>query len=158
MRSDPYNAQIALTRVNKANQGAKFAVLMVDLDGLKKINDRMGHDAIDSTLRAVGETLRETCRGSDVIARYGGDEFGVLAIRSTGDAALELARRIFATLIQRSSASQQASGMLSVSIGVADTASAATDRDKLVACADSALFEAKRTGRNGAVLYGAEAL
>jgi diguanylate cyclase (GGDEF)-like protein len=128
-----------------------LALLAVDLDGLKNINDRFGHRAGDDALRSVAQVIRSELRSSDAAARWGGDEFAVVAPNTSAAAALALAERIRA-LVSR----HRSRWRLRVSIGVAtidataagDTCDAAT----LMRAADSALYEAKRGGRDRVVL------
>src|SRR5206468_6015018 len=78
----------------------KAAVLFIDLDGFKPINDRAGHAAGDAVLVAVAERLRESTRGTDLVARFGGDEFAVLIEVREPTEVLTVARRILRSLRQ----------------------------------------------------------
>src|SRR5262249_658788 len=95
-----------------------LALLVIDVDRLKEVNDREGHAAGDRALRLVADCLRRTCRSRDRAARWGGDEFVVIAPATTARQALVLAERIRATLRR-----QRAS--VTVSIGAADLQSTA---------------------------------
>ena len=123
------------------------ALLLIDLDGLKRINDLHGHEAGDIALKAVADSLRKGCRISDVAARFGGDEFAVLAPLTAAPEALKVAERIRTALKERSPAAP-----LSVSIGVTDNRDGSvTQPQKLYATADKALYTAKERGKDTAV-------
>ena len=122
-----------------------LALLAIDLDGLKRINDGRGHQAGDAALRRVSEALRAACRASDVIGRWGGDEFLVLAPGSSTAEAERLAERI------REAVVAHAGGLpLSVSIGISTLAAHEPSLQALVRRADDALYAAKRRGRDQA--------
>jgi diguanylate cyclase (GGDEF)-like protein len=128
-----------------------LALLLVDLDGLKSINDRYGHRAGDDAIRGVADVIRCELRESDVGARWGGDEFAVLAPSTSPVAALALAERIRALIPERSTR-----WPLSASVGVAtldpNTDGEITDSATLMRVADAAMYEAKRSGRNRVVV------
>lgn len=126
-----------------------FALLLIDVDHLKDINDRGGHHAGDRALVSVGDTLRRTCRSTDLAARFGGDEFVVLAPSTSGENALGLCDRIRSTLRQSAT---DFPIPLTVSIGVAEPGRKVSSAEQLFAAADAALYAAKRAGRDRAVL------
>jgi len=137
-----------------ARYGTPLALLLIDLDRLKEINDRHGHGKGDRALELVADGLRRSCRATDVAARFGGDEFVVLAVNTTANEALALAQRI-RSAVKRSSAITAARARPdaqinhTVSIGVADLdASALPTFDALHAAADRALYAAKLGGRD----------
>lgn len=133
-----------------ARHQTPLSVLIVDLDGLKVINDRHGHQAGDVALRAVGEALRRACRATDLPARYGGDEFVVLAPMTSASKAIELAERVCNTV--HTLGRESIGPRISVSIGVADIDRAgSTGPEALLAAADRALYEAKARGRDRVV-------
>lgn len=142
-----------------ARYGTPLALLLIDLDHLKKINDEHGHAGGDRALGIVAEALRRSCRATDVAARHGGDEFVVLAVNTTATEALALAHRICATVRRLSATTGPGYGhgrklpRLSVSIGAADLErTAAPTFDALHAAADQALYQAKAEGRDRAVV------
>ena len=128
-----------------ARYGEPLSLLAVDVDGLKKINDRHGHHGGDLALQAVGRALRGGARASDLAARVGGDEFALLAPSTPGAAAAALAQRIRALV-----AAERVDG-LTVSVGVATTEGGVASAMRLREAADGALYEAKRRGRDRAV-------
>jgi diguanylate cyclase (GGDEF)-like protein len=128
-----------------ARYGVPVSLLLLDLDGLKKINDRNGHHAGDAVLQSLARSLQAGSRGADLAARWGGDEFVVLAPETRRGEALELAERI------RESVASGAAGV-TVSIGVATAAPGKRlEAEALEAAADAAVYEAKRQGGNTVV-------
>ena len=138
---------------------AALAVLLLDLDNFKQINDRYGHQAGDRCLRSVGEHLQSVSRRAGITAaRYGGEEFALLltAANSVGAAAFgeEIRKQIEALDVEELSGKLR----LTTSVGVAtDIPSAAGSAEELVAYADRALYRAKQAGRNQTWLYDAAA-
>jgi two-component system, cell cycle response regulator len=128
-----------------------IALLFVDLDGLKSINDRYGHRAGDEAIRNLAEVIRSQLRESDVGARWGGDEFAVLAPNTSRAAALALAERIRA-LIPRQSVEWPLSGSVGVAAIEPRTDGEVWDASTLMRAADAAMYDAKRGGRNKVVV------
>jgi diguanylate cyclase (GGDEF)-like protein/PAS domain S-box-containing protein len=134
----------AIARAERTGQ--PLAVLCLDLDGFKAINDRYGHPAGDATLLEVAERLRRTIRRSDLAARLGGDEFAVIAADLSGPAPVaRLARRLGAAL-RGPIALEAATALIDVSIGVAFYPGDGDTTEQLLARADMALYAAKRDG------------
>lgn len=124
--------------------GADRAVMFLDLDGFKSINDRYGHAAGDRQLRAVADLLRGSVRERDLVGRIGGDEFLVICPDTGGHAqALTLARRVRQVLLDRFSDAPEEL-RCSVSVGVAWCRGAEMTADALVAAADEAMYASKR--------------
>jgi diguanylate cyclase (GGDEF)-like protein len=119
--------------------GREFTVLLLDLDGLKNINDRYGHATGSQALCRLASILRVACRGTDTAARYGGDEF-VLILPETGE---EAAHRVIAR-IREQLANDSASPFLSVSVGWAVCPFQGTSLTALLETADKALYVMKR--------------
>ena len=124
------------------------AVIMLDLDWFKKVNDTLGHAAGDDLLRAVAALCSCSLRADDVFARYGGEEFVVVAPFTDSREAERLAERMRQS-IERSRFSATREAPVSASFGVA---SGPCDLDALLRAADAALYEAKQTGRNRVVV------
>jgi diguanylate cyclase (GGDEF)-like protein len=132
--------------------GTRLAILLIDVDHLKRINDQGGHEAGDVALSMVAESLRRACRATDIPGRFGGDEFVVLAPSTSASDAMGLARRIRSTLLRQHERSP-GTPVVSVSIGVADIETAGkADAAALFEAADRALYEAKAEGRDREVL------
>ncbi len=129
--------------------GAPFAVLMLDLDRFKTVNDSLGHPAGDALLKDAGRRLQRAVRQSDCVARLGGDEFAVLLLAAQDQraAAAALARRILATI----AAPFEVAGrkiVIETSIGIAVAPEDGTAAEALIKNADLALYRAKAEGRN----------
>jgi diguanylate cyclase (GGDEF)-like protein len=133
------------TELRRAQRyGQPLSILLIDLDHLKEINDRHGHDAGDDALRRVGRAIHSGGRATDIAGRWGGDEFLVLAPSTPPDDARWLGERI-----RRSVTALGGAIPLTVSIGLASTASPhGISPDDLLRRADAALYAAKRRGRN----------
>jgi diguanylate cyclase (GGDEF)-like protein len=130
---------------------ATFAVLFIDLDGFKQINDNHGHSAGDAVLTEVAVRLRHCMRTGDTVGRFGGDEFAVLAEQiSTVDDAMAVADRVLRAL-QVSLADGDRSQQISASVGVALYAPDAT-ADAIIRSADEAMYQAKAAGKGRYVL------
>jgi diguanylate cyclase (GGDEF)-like protein len=134
-------------------QQRRFALLMVDLDRFKHINDTLGHDAGDALLIAAAQRLQSALRGSDRIARLGGDEFAILLedLPATHAAQMDCVSGVCQRLIDGfvdAVAFNDAQMRTSASIGVAIYPDHGTTREELCKSADLALYEAKRSGRN----------
>jgi diguanylate cyclase (GGDEF)-like protein len=122
---------------------AERAVMFVDVDRFKELNDRYGHAAGDELLRILGERLRMTVRSDDLVGRIGGDEFLVMCPDVGGpDAAMRLAERLAKALHERASL-VAGSVCPQVSIGVAWSNCDGVDADALVAQADTAMYQSK---------------
>ena len=132
------------TIARSQRSGMPLAVLALDLDGFKAINDRYGHPAGDATLLEVSDRLRQIIRRSDFVARLGGDEFAVIASELNGPAPVSrLARRIGAAL-STPIALRDAVAEIAVSIGVAFYPGDGETTEELLSRADAALYAAKR--------------
>ncbi len=137
-----------------------LAVVVIDLDHLKAINDGMGHDVGNRAILALASHLKGNLRESDFAARFGGDEFVALLPHQTALEAAAFAERIRTGLrnviVQRGDGRPAPFG-LSVSVGIADHSSDTPreDTDALLKAADAALYVAKREGRDRVVVHGA---
>ncbi|HCF5153619.1 TPA: diguanylate cyclase [Pseudomonas aeruginosa] len=134
----------------------ELALLYLDLDRFKEVNDRFGHDIGDALLRTVAERVRSTLRQPDKAYRLGGDEFAVLLEDSQENNPQRLAERLLAALVQPIALNGERIDFVTPSIGIALYPRHAGDAEGLVRAADSAMYEAKRQ-RNHYCLYQAPA-
>ncbi len=135
-----------------ARKGTTTALLFLDLDRFKAVNDQFGHAAGDTLLREVGAELRAMSRAYDSVARIGGDEFAVLLEDTTEEAAELVAKRLF----ERITATVNPSGLPGrpgVSIGVALSGADSQSTDELLRRADIAMYSVKAAGREGVATY-----
>lgn len=130
-------------------EGKPAAVLMLDLDHFKRVNDSLGHAAGDEILRGVADLCGRSLRREDVFGRYGGEEFAIVAPRTSEREAWTLAERIRVAVGQERFA-PLGGGSMTVSVGVACAHSG--ELDELLRIADEALYEAKQNGRDRVVL------
>jgi diguanylate cyclase (GGDEF)-like protein/PAS domain S-box-containing protein len=137
--------QIARSR----RYGEAAALLMLDLDGFKLVNDTTGHAAGDNVLRSVATVLTDRTRSSDVVARLGGDEFAALLLNVNGDYAQGVARELRHAIVNLESL-EGAAAEIDVSIGCVLVDESVTDADDLLARADTAMYDAKNRRRDGA--------
>lgn len=132
-----------------------WVLLYLDLDGFKRVNDSLGHDAGDRVLRWVSEQLKACLRPFDILARMGGDEFTALLDLEHPEQAAKIAEK----LIERVSICQQIEGMdiaLGASIGIATYPDCGANLDGLMRASDIAMYEAKRAGRQQYRFYDHE--
>jgi two-component system cell cycle response regulator len=128
--------------------GKRLSLIVTDIDHFKRVNDTYGHAVGDHVIRALGEVLRELKRGTDVVARFGGEEFCILCEETDARGAVLLAERIREQLAERSFESELGSFHVTCSLGVAAYPDDAGDDVQLFELADKALYQAKQGGRN----------
>ena len=146
----------ALTRralADDRGSGGTTALLFIDLDGFKYVNDTLGHRSGDEVLRRVGNRLRESVRGDDSAIRYGGDEFLVLLRDVQADAAMTVAERLIETISRPIPLGSRSTAQIGASVGVAVATAGTTDAVTLIAEADAAAYIAKSSGRGRAQHY-----
>jgi diguanylate cyclase (GGDEF)-like protein len=129
-------------------QGASLAVLMIDIDFFKKINDTYGHDVGDKVICAVADVIKKTARDADVLARFGGEEFVIALPMATLDAALHAGERIREAVEKLVISSASGEISVTVSVGVASFSDADDHIDMAIKRSDLALYDAKHSGRN----------
>ncbi|HYF91844.1 MAG TPA: EAL domain-containing protein [Symbiobacteriaceae bacterium] len=140
--------------INRAAGGVGGAILLLDLDNFKLVNDTMGHAVGDQFLVSVAQLLRRYLRPSDTLARLGGDEFAILLEGVTLEQARLVAERIRWGVADFRFEAQGKLLSVGVSIGVAPI-DGSLEADDVTAKADSALYEAKELGKNRSVVFGA---
>ena len=132
---------------------APLALLLVDVDHFKRVNDGHGHLIGDEVLRALATELRQQVRESDVVGRFGGEEFTILLPRTDGAGAYGIAERLRASAANLSVAAADVRISVTVSIGVAVLGEHGNDLFELLAAADVALYRAKDAGRDQVRVY-----
>ena len=130
-----------------------MAVLLIDIDHFKKVNDKYGHLVGDDALRHLAKVVAGVLRSSDAFGRYGGEEFCAFLPNTTESDATSLAERIRVAVEASTLRLGNVTIKITISIGVADSVRAGYDFKGLVAAADSALYGAKNGGRNQVVSY-----
>jgi len=133
------------------SRGEPFCLVMIDLDDFKAINDAFGHQAGDRLLRQIGAAIVAAGRANDLVFRYGGDEFAVLAPGTDLGGGMQIARHVLDaihSLRRRGTGRRAAELEITASIGVAAYPGDATSGESILLAADRACFLAKRTGRN----------
>lgn len=126
-----------------------ISLMLCDVDDFKEINDTYGHQVGDEALKSVGAALRGLVRTTDIVGRYGGDEFIVVLPESGKEGASHFASRLMASLLEESSQSLSTTIGLTLSIGIAVMAPGApVSSEELLRLADEALYEAKKCGKN----------
>jgi diguanylate cyclase (GGDEF)-like protein len=129
--------------------GTLGAVLFIDLDGFKAVNDAHGHAVGDSVLNLVAKTLAETVRESDIIGRIGGDEFiAVLSNLTSVDDAVGVAEKILKHLNRPIVVCDTIRCVIGASIGISIFPNGAQDEASLIRAADKAMYSVKKTGKN----------
>lgn len=135
---------------------SQAAILMLDLDYFKMVNDTYGHDAGDAVLKSLSNVLKQSVRASDLVIRYGGEEFLIILIDSHGEAAEGVAENIRAAV---EAMKVQISGIVlqkTISIGIADFPTDSETFWQAVKYADVALYQAKEQGRNRVIRFKPE--
>jgi diguanylate cyclase (GGDEF)-like protein len=123
--------------------GEDVALLLIDIDYFKRVNDTHGHQMGDAVLKRISALLRETARDTDTVARYGGEEFAVILPHTAADVAVAAAERLRAAV-----ETDPEEPAVTVSIGVSSFPLHGRDPDSLIAEADAALYRSKKDGRN----------
>ncbi|RQO53021.1 bifunctional diguanylate cyclase/phosphodiesterase [Pseudomonas sp. KBW05] len=150
-----FHQAVESTLLRSERNDHALVLLYLDLDGFKRVNDSLGHDAGDRVLRWVSEQMQACLRSGDILGRMGGDEFTALLELEFPEQAAKIAEK----LIERVSICQQIEGldvMLGVSIGIATFPDCGADLSGLLRAADIAMYEAKRAGRQQYRYYDQE--
>jgi diguanylate cyclase (GGDEF)-like protein len=148
-----FNEQLEAALRRTKRSGRSTALLLLDLDGFKLVNDSLGHDAGDELLKAVADRIEFCTRESDMVFRVGGDEFTIIAERlETAESAANLAQRILNALAQPTRLGER-DVVVGASIGIAIYPRDESNAEMLVKGADAAMYRAKEGGRNRFEFY-----
>ncbi len=128
--------------------GRPFAFLIIDIDLFKVINDKLGHAGGDSLLKAITEDLKKCIRETDVIARWGGDEFLIMLPFTHKENAIKMAERIRTVVGERTYAYEDQFSSVTLTIGVSVVQDSEDTSDNVIRKADLLMFQGKRAGRN----------
>ncbi len=136
--------------------GRKISCVMVDIDEFKQVNATYGHQAGDSVLKTLADVLLSSTRTSDIVSRYGGEEFVVILPEAAGDEATVVAERLRRAFEEYGVCFGEDEAVVTISCGVATYPDHASDSATLLRMADSAVFRAKSEGRNRCVVAFSE--
>ncbi len=125
-----------------------FAIVLLDIDHFKGINDRFGHAVGDEVLVEVGNRLKDALRSVDVVARWGGEEFCAALVDTSGPMAFQVAQRLRTAIYAQPFRTSVGAVTVTASLGIADLRPGESSVDELIRRADLTLYEAKRRGRN----------
>ncbi|MDT8902427.1 GGDEF domain-containing protein [Selenomonadales bacterium 4137-cl] len=139
-----YFAAAIAGRVGRGSTGNEAALLMIDIDDFKQINDKHGHAMGDAVLRQLADLLRASIRKNDAAIRWGGEEFLVFLTGADKNSARLFAERLRATVERHPFGQDPHTVAVTVSIGIA-AATATADLEQLIRLADDALYRAKQT-------------
>jgi diguanylate cyclase (GGDEF)-like protein len=151
-----FEASLELEIQRARRYGAPLALLMIDVDNFKLLNDRHGHLVGDRMLCRLARECESCLRISDVFCRYGGDEFVIIAPETSAVAAITMARRMRQNI--EAVSTDQSFGALGISIGIAVWEDNFKTNEDFIAAADIALYQAKSAGRNRECLYTPKSL
>jgi diguanylate cyclase (GGDEF)-like protein len=141
---------IEFTRTHRLER--PFSLIMIDIDHFKLVNDEYGHPVGDQVLQFLASELQSKVRGSDIVGRYGGEEFAIFLSDSDGKSAMRLANRLRATIEKTPFFVGESQIKITISLGVAESNENSPNLETLVARADQALYVAKHKGRNRVIL------
>ncbi|MCM2258679.1 MAG: sensor domain-containing diguanylate cyclase [Vicinamibacteria bacterium] len=147
-----FEESLARALANADRTAGRFAVMLLDVDHFKKLNDTYGHPAGDAALRHVAKLIGGRLRQGDLAARYGGEEFVAILPGADADRARQVAERAREALANNPVVFEGATIKLTASFGVGVWPGAGRTRDALIGAADAALYEAKQGGRNRVVV------
>lgn len=138
-----------------ARYGGRGAVMVIDIDGLKEVNDKLGHQSGDRLIRRVADVLRERVRATDLVARLSGDEFAVLMPQTDTAGALQLGEDLRSQVAEGFSQSAETTPA-SISVGITMFGGqGAAGSEAVLLAADQAMYQAKEEGRNRIMLFHA---
>jgi diguanylate cyclase (GGDEF)-like protein len=137
-----------------ARYGGRGAVMIIDIDGLKAINDSLGHHAGDNLIRQVAAVMRERVRATDIVARLSGDEFAILMPQTDVEGAMQLGEDLRAQIAESvQPTSDSAPATISVGVTMFGGGEKGTGSEAVLVAADQAMYRAKEGGRNQIALF-----
>lgn len=131
-----------------ARKGSRLALLMIDLERFKPVNDEFGHQAGDGVLQRVAQIFLENCSNADIVSRWGGDEFAILLVDPEDRTSIAATAARLVSEISRAMVVDGHPVRIGASIGVAVYPDDGSDEDELTFKADSALYQSKAMGRS----------
>jgi diguanylate cyclase (GGDEF)-like protein len=149
-------AELEFQRSRRYQNRHPLALMMLDIDDFKQVNDTRGHSDGDQVIAQVAKRCRETLRDIDLMGRYGGDEFVILLIETELDTAQRVAERLRRVLAEVPIATAQTSLRVSISVGIAISNDQCPDLMALLNAADAALYAAKMAGKNRVDVAGTD--
>ena len=151
-----YFMQVLQTEISRQKRYRRsLALMMIDIDNFKDVNDRFGHSVGDATLKEIAQLLQKSIRGCDFVARYGGEEFMVILPETAETEAAQVGERILTTIRQHAfrKPDGEAFGSITVTIGLSACPQDARERQKLIDRADHALYAGKHSGKDRLTAY-----
>lgn len=145
-----FDVKLADEIARSARYGRPLSLVMVDIDRFKNFNDEYGHQKGDEVLTAVASILKDSCRTSDTVARYGGEEMALILPETTGENAFKVAEKARSSVQERAEATAGVS--ITVSMGVSRYGNGKDSPATMIAAADKALYQAKEGGRNRVIM------
>jgi diguanylate cyclase (GGDEF)-like protein len=143
-----FNAALDAESKKAIRYNRKFSVLMLDADDLKSVNDKHGHAVGDKLIISIAMVIQDSLRETDVLARYGGDEFVAILTETPHERAIEVAERIRAAVENTSFSADSERVSSTISIGVSSFTQDVEQQDGIMIRADKKLYESKRKGKN----------
>jgi len=153
-----FQSVLARTVAECRRSGGGFALVIMDVDHFKVVNDTMGHDAGDRALVRIGQLLMERLRGTDFVGRLGGEEFGLILRDVKPDHSYELMEELRQRIADTQLAYGEATITMTASFGIAHYPDHAQSADALYRVADRCLYAGKKAGRNTVALAGMAAV
>tara|TARA_R110002096_G_scaffold209791_4_gene396978 strand:- start:6855 stop:7721 length:867 start_codon:yes stop_codon:yes gene_type:complete len=138
--------------------GEALSLILIDADYFKRVNDTLGHCAGDAALRHIAKICVQSVRETDVVGRFGGEEFIIVMPHTNADAARLVAERIRCSVSRNRFVWQDKAADITISLGVAEVQSESASFNELIKVTDEALYAAKRGGRNRVVVAGASGI
>jgi diguanylate cyclase (GGDEF)-like protein len=151
-----FNSALSMEVKKAIRYERPFSIMMLDADYLKQVNDRYGHDTGDKLIVSVSQVIKSSLRETDILARFGGDEFVIMLPDTSDTKAFDVAERIRIAVENTSINAAGNSVSSTLSIGIAGYPVDSENIDEVTKKADKALYASKQTGRNVVTKYSPE--